>query len=311
MWGPRPTSTIRPAGASDAAISSATPAAPLASTHRSNPSTAGGLAGRGGDTFLPERLRVEDRVRTHRRRQRPTSLDDLEREDLGGAGGPGKGDGSEADRSGSDDADRRAGHEAAGTDEHGDVGDSSRLDEGTQLKDAIRRDPGREKRREGPAVASPRDHPLRVCPIEAEAELLDPRAVVWSAAPAGEALAAPRDLLRAHEVAGCEVPDGGADGIDDAGELVAGDDGRPDQARIEHVAGSVRFDEMKVRATDPAGTDPDHHIIRTWRWIGQRRDGDPRVAPDLVAAAGDAGRHVGRVERGGDLRSRVPVRLEL
>ena len=32
MCGPRPTSTIRPAGASEAAIISATPAAPLAST---------------------------------------------------------------------------------------------------------------------------------------------------------------------------------------------------------------------------------------------------------------------------------------
>src|SRR2546426_936353 len=75
-------------------------------------------------------------------------------------------------------ADGRAGHEPACADEDRDVGDAGRLDEGAELEDPVLRYPGIGERGERPAVAGTRDHPLGMGAVEAEAELLDPRAVV-------------------------------------------------------------------------------------------------------------------------------------
>ena len=95
------------------------------------------------------------------------------------------------------------------------------------------------------------------------------------------------------------------------GEFVAGDDGRANETRVEHVAVGIRLDEMEVGAADAAGPDADDHLVRAGRRVGQGRDRDPRVAPDLVPPASEAGRHVGRVERGGGPGPWIPVRLQL
>src|SRR5204863_3110484 len=131
--------------------------------------------------------------------------------------------------------------------------------------------------------AGTRDDPLGMGAIEAEAELLDARAVVRPAGPARQARPAPRDLLGAHEVTGREVAYGRADGLDDPGELVARDDGCPDHPRVEHVAVGVGLDEMEVRAADPAGPDADDHVVRTGRRVRHVDQADARVAPYVVA----------------------------